>query len=69
MNSHSTLMLAMLLTTEFLGSTAAAATEPQARYWHAFSGNGNDVAGASRLFVFGGDSGYPDYQNLNDLWY
>jgi len=53
----------------FLGSSAAEAAEPPARYWHSFSGNGNAAAGASRLFVFGGDSGSPTYMNLNDLWY
>jgi len=69
MNFQSTLIFATLLTTGFLGSSTAGAAEPHARYWHAFSANGNEVAGTSRLFVFGGDSGYPDYQNLNDLWY
>ena len=69
MKVQSTLIFAVLLTTGFLGSFAAPAAEPQSRYWHSFSGNGNEAAGASRLFVFGGDSGSPEYKNLNDLWY
>ena len=69
MKFQSTLIAAALLTTGFLGSSAAGAAEPHARYWHAFSSNGNEVAGTSRLFVFGGDGGAPDYKQLNDLWY
>jgi len=69
MKFQSTLIFAALLTTGFLGSSAAGAAEPHARYWHAFSANGNEVAGTSRLFVFGGDGGAPDYKQLNDLWY
>ena len=68
MKVQSNLIFAVLLTTGFLGSFAAPAAEPQSRYWHSFSGNGNEAAGASRLFVFGGDSGSPEYKNLNDLW-
>ena len=69
MKFQSTLIFAALLTTGFFGPTAAAAAEPPARFWHSFSTNGNEAAGASRLYVFGGDSGYPEYKNLNDLWY
>lgn len=69
MKFQSTLIFAALLTMGFLGSSAVAATEPHARYWHAFSGNGNDAGGTSRLFLFGGDGGSPDYKQLNDLWY
>jgi len=69
MKFQSTLIFAALLTTGFFGPTAAAAAEPPARFWHSFSANGNETAGASRLYVFGGDSGYPEYKNLNDLWY
>jgi len=42
---------------------------PPARYWHGFAANGSTLATASRLFLFGGSNGNPDYAALNDLWY
>jgi len=69
MKFQSTLIFAALLTTGFFEPAAVGAAEPPARFWHSFSGNGNEAAGASRLYVFGGDSGYSAYKNLNDLWY
>lgn len=42
-------------------------TEPPARAWHGFAGNGSPAPDASRLYLFGGAG--PDYQILSDLWY
>jgi hypothetical protein len=47
-----------------------APVEPPARFWHAFSGNGDTTAGSSRLYVYGGqggDSGSPAL--LGDFWF
>lgn len=33
-------------------------TEPEARFWHNFTGNGGTTASASRLYLFGGNGGY-----------
>jgi hypothetical protein len=45
-------------------------TEPLARFWHGFTGNGGTTPGTSRLYVFGGDGGYElDYQTMSDHWY
>lgn len=45
-------------------------TEPLARFWHGFTGNGGTTPATSRLYVFGGNGGYElDYQTMSDHWY
>lgn len=41
-------------------------TEPPARAWHGFTGNGSTAPEVSRLYLFGGAGS--DYQPLSDLW-
>lgn len=42
-------------------------TEPDARFWPAFTDNGGTTAQTSRLYLFGGDG--QDYLPRSDLWY
>lgn len=42
-------------------------TEPPARAWHGFAGNGSAAPDASRLYLFGGSGS--DWLALSDLWY
>jgi hypothetical protein len=42
---------------------------PPARFWHGFAGNGATLSTTSRLYLFGGASGDPEYVTLRDLWY
>ena len=45
-------------------------SEPPARFWHAFTGNGSNDVGASRLFLIGGSGdGTADYETFADFWY
>lgn len=41
-------------------------TEPAARAWHSFTGNGSAAPDASRLYLFGGAGS--DWMALGDLW-
>jgi len=45
-------------------------SEPPARFWHSFTGNGSNSIGASRLFLIGGSGDdKTDYAIFADFWY
>ena len=51
-------------------STDPPPTTPPARFWHAFTGNGSNNVGASRLFLIGGNGDdTADYEMYADFWY
>ena len=44
--------------------------EPPPRFWHAFTANGGETAGSSRLYVYGGQGGQTGSPVLlGDFWY
>lgn len=43
-------------------------TYPPARFWHSMTSNGAAGGSVARIYMFGGNGGFPDTRYLNDLW-